>query len=78
MSWYERESDTREWFLRTGTTTVEAKSGYGLSVEDELKILRAIKAVGPGDARCVMFQLFWARTIFRPSIERGATSMSRS
>ena len=32
-----------EWFLRTGTTTVEAKSGYGLSVEDELKILRAIK-----------------------------------
>jgi imidazolonepropionase len=32
-----------EWFLRCGTTTVEAKSGYGLSVEDEIKILRAIK-----------------------------------
>jgi imidazolonepropionase len=32
-----------EWFLRTGTTTVEAKSGYGLSVEDELKLLRAIR-----------------------------------
>lgn len=32
-----------QWFLRTGTTTVEAKSGYGLSLEDELKILRAIK-----------------------------------
>ena len=31
------------WFLRTGTTTVEAKSGYGLTTEDELKILRAIK-----------------------------------
>ena len=31
------------WFLRTGTTTVEAKSGYGLSVEDELKMLRAIR-----------------------------------
>jgi imidazolonepropionase len=31
------------WFLRTGTTTVEAKSGYGLTSEDELKILRAIK-----------------------------------
>ena len=26
-----------------GTTTVEAKSGYGLSVEEELKILRVIK-----------------------------------
>ncbi len=32
-----------EWFLRTGTTTVEAKSGYGLSLADELKILRAIE-----------------------------------
>jgi imidazolonepropionase len=32
-----------DWFLRTGTTTVEAKSGYGLTIEDELKILRAIK-----------------------------------
>src|SRR5678815_3215547 len=31
------------WFLRGGTTTVEAKSGYGLSLEDELKILRAIR-----------------------------------
>ncbi len=32
-----------DWFLRTGTTTVEAKSGYGLTLEDELKILCAIK-----------------------------------
>jgi imidazolonepropionase len=32
-----------DWFLRTGTTTVEAKSGYGLTLEDELKILRATK-----------------------------------
>ncbi|HEV2829363.1 MAG TPA: imidazolonepropionase [Pyrinomonadaceae bacterium] len=32
-----------DWFLRTGTTTVEAKSGYGLTVEDEIKILEAIK-----------------------------------
>ncbi len=32
-----------EWFIRSGTTTIEAKSGYGLTVEDELKILRAIK-----------------------------------
>ena len=35
-----------QWFLRTGTTTVEAKSGYGLSLEDEIKILRAIKRLG--------------------------------
>ena len=32
-----------EWFLRCGTTTIEAKSGYGLTIEDELKILRAIR-----------------------------------
>lgn len=32
-----------QWFLRCGTTTIEAKSGYGLTIEDELKILRAIK-----------------------------------
>ncbi len=32
-----------QWFLRGGTTTVEAKSGYGLSLEDEIKLLRAIK-----------------------------------
>ena len=32
-----------DWFLRNGTTTIEAKSGYGLTLEDELKILRAIK-----------------------------------
>jgi imidazolonepropionase len=31
------------WFIRNGTTTVEAKSGYGLTLEDESKILRAIK-----------------------------------
>jgi imidazolonepropionase len=31
------------WFLRCGTTTVEAKSGYGLTVQDELKILRVLR-----------------------------------
>lgn len=31
------------WFLRNGTTTIEAKSGYGLTVDDELKILRVIQ-----------------------------------
>ncbi len=31
------------WLLEHGTTTVEAKSGYGLTVDDELKILRVIR-----------------------------------
>lgn len=32
-----------QWFLKCGTTTVEAKSGYGLTVDDEIKILRVIR-----------------------------------
>jgi imidazolonepropionase len=32
-----------DWFLTCGTTTIEAKSGYGLTLEDELKILRVIR-----------------------------------
>ncbi|HTS76499.1 MAG TPA: imidazolonepropionase [Bryobacteraceae bacterium] len=35
------------WFLRNGTTTIEAKSGYGLTLADELKILFVIQALGP-------------------------------
>jgi len=31
------------WLLSCGTTTVEAKSGYGLTVEGELKLLRVIR-----------------------------------
>ncbi len=36
----------RGWMLRAGTTTFEAKSGYGLDRETELACLRAIKAEG--------------------------------
>src|SRR5215510_6789733 len=32
-----------EWFLRAGTTTIEAKSGYGLTLVDEVKMLRVIR-----------------------------------
>ena len=32
-----------QWFLRGGTTTIEAKSGYGLTEGDELKLLRVIR-----------------------------------
>lgn len=32
--------------LRAGTTTAEVKSGYGLSLQDELKMLRAIRRLG--------------------------------
>jgi len=43
-----------KWFLAGGTTTVEAKSGYGLRAEDELKILRAIHRVSESTGlRCI-------------------------
>jgi imidazolonepropionase len=40
----------RDWMLRSGTTTIEAKSGYGLDHATELKMLRVIahlNAEGP-------------------------------
>jgi len=36
----------RGWMLRAGTTTFEAKSGYGLDRETELAQLRSIRAAG--------------------------------
>ena len=36
----------RDWMLRAGTTTFEAKSGYGLDRDTELASLRAIAAAG--------------------------------
>ena len=42
------------WFLRGGTTTIEAKSGYGLTVETEMKILRVVRQTGEATPlRCV-------------------------
>jgi imidazolonepropionase len=39
------------WFHAAGTTTIEAKSGYGLTLEDECKILRVISRIA--DLRCI-------------------------
>ena len=36
----------REWMLARGTTTFEAKSGYGLDRETELSMLRAVQRAG--------------------------------
>jgi imidazolonepropionase len=42
------------WFLRGGTTTIEAKSGYGLNVDAEMKILRVVnQAEKTTPLRCV-------------------------
>jgi imidazolonepropionase len=36
----------RGWMLRAGSTTFEAKSGYGLDLETEIASLQAVKAAG--------------------------------
>jgi imidazolonepropionase len=44
----------RDWMLRSGTTTLEAKSGYGLDRDTELKMLRVIARLNAeGPARIV-------------------------
>ena len=44
----------RDWMLRGGTTTFEAKSGYGLDRESEMKILRVMAILEQeGPARIV-------------------------
>lgn len=40
---FEKANAALDEMLRLGTTTVEAKSGYGLNVSDELKCLRVLK-----------------------------------
>ncbi len=41
-----RTDEHRDWMARAGTTTFEAKSGYGLDRDTELAQLRAIRAAG--------------------------------
>jgi imidazolonepropionase len=43
---YQTTRDNALTALKLGTTTMEIKSGYGLSTESELKMLRVIKRVG--------------------------------
>src|SRR5881409_810478 len=39
-----------QMFLACGTTTLEAKSGYGLTLSDELKILRVVRQLNQAEA----------------------------
>ena len=44
----------RDWMLRGGTTTIEAKSGYGLDRDTELRMLRVIQRLNDeGPARII-------------------------
>ena len=43
---YLKSSKVIKNFLKYGTTTIEAKSGYGLTVNDEIKMLKVIRKLG--------------------------------
>ncbi|MBM3329544.1 MAG: imidazolonepropionase, partial [Calditrichaeota bacterium] len=56
-------ADRMRDFLALGTTTIEAKSGYGLTVEDELKSLRAIRTAAATTGLEVSPTLLGAHTV---------------
>lgn len=62
----------REWMLRGGTTTLEAKSGYGLDYETELRILRVLARLQDEGPVRIVPTLLAAHTIPREmALRRG-------
>ena len=51
----------RDWMLRSGTTTIEAKSGYGLERETEFRMLRVL-----AQSECLVI-----RPPFAPEAKKG-------
>jgi imidazolonepropionase len=58
--------------LREGTTTVEVKSGYGLSTEHELKMLRAIHAAARAFPGTVVATALLGHAIYREHLREGS------
>jgi imidazolonepropionase len=53
----------RDWMLRGGTTTLEAKSGYGLDRETELKMLRVLRRLNEEGPVRIVPTLLAAHTV---------------
>ena len=53
----------RDWMLRSGTTTIEAKSGYGLDRDTELKMLRVLRRLNEEGPARIVSTLLAAHTI---------------
>ncbi len=62
---------TLDVMLEQGTTTVEAKSGYGLNLKDEIKCLKVIKRLDKEHPVTVVSTFLGAHTI-PPEYERNA------
>ena len=66
------------WMLREGTTVVEVKSGYGLSTEHELKMLRAITDAGDAWAGTVVPTACIGHAIDRDAIDFINTTINET
>ena len=53
----------RDWMLRAGTTTIEAKSGYGLDRATELKMLRVLGRLNEEGPAAIVPTLLAAHTV---------------
>lgn len=53
----------RDWMLRSGTTTIEAKSGYGLNRATEMKMLRVLRRLGEEGPVRIVSTLLAAHTL---------------
>lgn len=53
----------RDWMLRAGTTTIEAKSGYGLEYETEMKMLRVLARLNAEGPATIVPTLLAAHTL---------------
>lgn len=53
----------RDWMLRSGTTTIEAKSGYGLDRDTELRMLRVIARLDAEGPTRIVPTLLAAHTV---------------
>ena len=60
----------RDWMLRAGTTTLEAKSGYGLERETELRMLRVLARLDAEGTARIVPTLLAAHTVAPEFAER--------
>jgi imidazolonepropionase len=60
----------RDWMLRSGTTTIEAKSGYGLERETELRMLRVLARLNAEGPARIVPTLLAAHTVAPEFAER--------
>jgi imidazolonepropionase len=66
----------RDWMLRGGTTTIEAKSGYGLDRATELRMLRVLKRLNDEGPATIVPTLLAAHTVPEEFADRRAEYVS--